>query len=359
MKNSWRVGLNWLCAAFAFFLVCAGIGWFFPKEVNGITLKTQRFAVKKDQFDIVFIGSSRIYHGVSPKVFDRLMRASGHNWRSFNAAMDGMNTAEGFALARRLLSLHPKKLKFIFLELQAYINAGTPIGDETVKERDVYWRDWDSLVEGFRKFTLGLTGKGAGLPGIPFSFQRFDRFAPVLLADTRLWVRNLTNFGEGLRIVQSALASGPSWLRPAAPLQPAKGANLPKNWDGYFAMSRPMSNATLATYRKGFSDAQHHPPFRPPDPIMRSELQHFVVEMKRYGIEVIFLVPPSVGGARGSAFYAPKSDLLFDYDDLTRYAPYYAEPNRLDTEHLNGRGAELFTRTLADDFTQALALRPR
>ena len=56
-----------------------------------------------------------------------------------------MNPAEGFALVRRLLALHPPRLKYIFFEFQSDPGAGTPIRDDLVRERDVYWRDWDSV----------------------------------------------------------------------------------------------------------------------------------------------------------------------------------------------------------------------
>jgi hypothetical protein len=328
--------------------------------VSGISLKVRRFTARKKNVDIIFIGSSRIYHGISPKVFDRTLRATGRPWRSFNMGMDGMTTAEGFAMVRRLRALHPRKLKYVFFEVQSGIAAGTPTRDDQVKERDVYWRDWDSLLSGFRKFASGLSWSGGALSGTPFSLGRWEYFGPLLGADVRLWVRNAINFGAGSEIIERAGDALPP-LRRISKREKRKvdGADLPPNWDGYFAMSQPMAGATLTSYRKSLSDLQTHPVQRAPELIMRSELSRFAQAMVRKKIEVVFVVPPSLLSGRGSGIDAPRGSPLFDYDDLTRYPQFYEEDDRLDAEHLNARGADLFSQTLATDFAKTLTSATR
>ena len=352
MNSLSRYALNWLIAALVFALVCAGFGKFFPRPVNWISLKVHRFTEKKDDVDIVFVGSSRTYHGIAPKVFDQTLRASGHRWRSFNTAMDGMTTAEGFAMVRRLLALHPRKLKYVFFEAQFAITAGTPAGDQKVTERDVYWRDWESLLSGFRMFDMGLALPSGTLAGAPYSFQRWNDFGPFLAANVRLWIRNVTNVGIAMEILRGSIDALPP--RPPLSRQEFNEASLPSNWDGYYAMSNPMSAATLTTYRKAFTSMQDRPARPRPSPMMRSELERFVQEMTAKNIEVVFVVPPSAKGGRGSGINVPSGSRLLAYDDFTRYPQFYEEENRLDTEHLNARGAEIFTRALAQEFIHSL-----
>ncbi len=349
MKPFARVAFCWALGLLSFALVCLAIGKYFPQEVNGISLKFSRFAAQKKHIDTIFVGSSRIYHGIDPAVFDRAMKAHGHPTRSFNVAMDGMNTEEAFGLVRHLLALHPRKLKTIFFEVQPAITAGTPLEVDQVKVRDVYWRDWPSVVDGTRIFAQGLAWPRGVLPGEPFSARRLEDFGPRFLATARLWFRNFTHVGSGLEIFGKALAQ----LPPRVKSQP-KLKNLPPNWNGYYAMTRPMDDKTLATYRKSFADQQAPAPPRVADPMMRSELQRFVREMAPKGIRVVFVAPPSLMAAHGSGVQAPLSDPLFDYDDLGRYPQFYAEENRLDTEHLNARGAEIFSRTMAEDYSASL-----
>ena len=115
MKSLSQYAFSWLTGIIVFGLVCAGIGKVFPRPIGWISPKVHRFTEKKDDVDIIFVGSSRIYHGIEPKVFDQTLDASGHQWRSFNAAMDGMTTAEGFAVLRRLVALHRLTLRCYFL----------------------------------------------------------------------------------------------------------------------------------------------------------------------------------------------------------------------------------------------------
>lgn len=351
MKSVSRYALSWLIGVLVFVFVCAGISKLFPQQVSGISLKVHRFTEEKDHVDVIFVGSSRIYHGIEPKVFDQTLVASGHQWRSFNVAMDGMTTAEGFAMVRRLVALHPKKLKYIFFEAQSAIAAGTPIGDQKVTERDVYWRDWDSLRSSFRTFAMGLTWPNGTLPGVPYSFRRLDDFGPLLASNVRLWIRNVTNVGVGTEIFQNAAAALPPFKNP--PPKP-EGADIPANWDGYYAMSKPMSGETLATYRNAFADAHDHPVQRTPRRMMRGELRTFAQEMAAKKIQIVFVVPPSLMAGRGSGIHVPSGSRLFAYDDLDRYPQFYAEENRLDVEHLNGRGAELFSQTMAQEFVHSL-----
>lgn len=343
-----------ICALVVFALACAELGRLFPREVKGISLKVRRFSERK-KVDILFIGSSRIYHGISPEVFDQTLRVEGRRWHSFNMGMDGMTTAEGCALVRWVLALQVHQPKYIFFEMQSGIGAGTPIKDEHVKERDVYWRDWDSLLAGFRKLNAGLRCSGGTLSGQPYSLQRWKFFGPLFAADLRLWIRNATNFGLGDEIIERHKALLPVWGKAAARQPaPAGSSALPPSWDGYFAMSKPMAGETLALYRAHLDKAQHHPIERAPDLIMRDELRRFQEAMARRKIEIVYVAPPALRASRGAELNAPLHSVLFNYNDLARYPQFFAEENRLDSEHLNGRGARLFSETLAQEFARTL-----
>jgi hypothetical protein len=356
MKSVSQYAFSWLIGILVFVLVCAGISKFLPRPVSWISLKVQRFTEKKDDIDIIFVGSSRVYHGIDPKVFDQTLLASGHRSQSFNVAVDGMITAEGFAIVRRLLALHPRGLKYVFFEAQteapSVIAAATPTAGQKVKERDIYWRDWESLLSSFRMFAVGLSWPKGALPGAPFSLRRWNDFWPLLSANVRLWMQNATNVGTGLEILRGAIDALPP--RPPPSQQESNEASLPSKWDGYYAMSKPMSGETLTTYRKAFASVQDRPIRRVASPMMRGELKRFVQEIAAKKIEVVFVIPPSLKGGRGSGINVPSDSRLFAYDDFVRYPRFYDEENRLDVEHLNGRGAELFSRILAQDFARSL-----
>ena len=345
MRRVTRSVLSWLCAFLAFALVCTAVSRFFPQKVSGVSLKEERFREQRKRIDILFVGSSRVFHGISPRVFDRTLHASGRPWHSFNAGVDAMNPAEAFALVRRLLALHPPRLKYIFFEFQSDPGAGTPIRDDLVGERDVYWRDWDSVLAGLRKFATGVSSPLASSLGDKFSLDRLIYFGPLLSSDLRLWVRNVTHLGSGFSIVERAFGGGPA---------KAKELDMPRQWDGYFPMSEPMTGKILSEYRKSFQDLQDHPVKRRPDLIMRGQLGRFARLMAAKNIRVVFLLPPSVIGNPGDEINAPPGSLVLAYDNLDHYPQFYTEENRLDRWHLNARGADLFSQKLAEDFIRAL-----
>ena len=239
------------------------------QEVGRVAPKLHWCEAHKDGFEIVFVGSSRVFHGLSPRIFDQVASASGQRWRSFNLGMDKMGMAQSMAIIRELVATSPRHLKYVFFELE---------------------------------------------PG------------------------TATLAGGQNRRVQREVTSQPA------------GSGLGPDGDGFFPMNRPMSPAVESFYQERLAAVKANPGPRQPNELVRAELGRFYAEMAAKNIQVIFLVAPSLRAAHGSGVNAPPGRPLFSFDDLVRYAPLYDEANRMDAEHLNARGAEIFSRTLAQEF---------
>ncbi|MGK7894863.1 MAG: hypothetical protein AB4372_14915, partial [Xenococcus sp. (in: cyanobacteria)] len=48
-------------------------------EIPVVSYKLEKFSEKKDEYNTIFIGSSRIYRHVVPSQFDNLMKSRGYN----------------------------------------------------------------------------------------------------------------------------------------------------------------------------------------------------------------------------------------------------------------------------------------
>jgi hypothetical protein len=260
---------QYIFACLGFALLLAGAGAARSQEVGPIARKLHWCETHKDNFDIVFVGSSRVFHGLSPRIFDHAVSASGQRWRSFNLGMDKMGMAQSMAIIRELVATGPRHLKYVFFELEP--GTGTLAGGQN---------------------------------------------RPVQLA---------------------------------APSQPS-GSGLGPDGDGFYPMNKPMSPAVESFYQERLAAVRANPAPRQPNELVRAELGRFYEEMAAKNIQVIFLVAPSLRAAHGSGVNAPPGSPLFSFDDLVRYAPLYDEENRMDAEHLNARGAEIFSRTLAQEF---------
>ncbi|PYL65067.1 MAG: hypothetical protein DMF20_09405 [Verrucomicrobia bacterium] len=85
-KTLIRAVANSVIGLTAFLVTCIGLRAIlpFPEIDGGVSQKFRFFAAHKDEFDTLFIGSSRIYFQISPAIFDRVTGESGLPTHSFN-----------------------------------------------------------------------------------------------------------------------------------------------------------------------------------------------------------------------------------------------------------------------------------
>ena len=111
----------------------------FP-PVPGVATRFQYFAERKDEFDTIFIGSSRIRYQLIPQDFDAAMAAGGVPTHSFNLGYSGMWPPESYYFLRRILALHPRRLRWVVIELMDYRFGEAE--HKPVTMRMAYWHDW-------------------------------------------------------------------------------------------------------------------------------------------------------------------------------------------------------------------------
>ena len=249
------------------------------QAVSRIERKVAFVQQHKDAFDILFVGSSRVFHGISPQIFDQVAAENGLHWRSFNLGMDEMGMAQSLDVIRKVMATHPTRLKYVVFELE----PGTGM--------------------------LARHPNGAGGPG--------GRPAP----------------------------GGPGPLGP--------------DGDGFFPMAQSMRPEIEAEYQQRLATEREHPTHPQPNETVKATLDNFAKELASANVQVVFLVAPSLKAAHGSGINAPSDSVLISFDDVVRYAPLHDEANRPDAEHLNARGAEIFSRLLAQEFVNAVHPPPR
>ena len=140
------------------------------------------------------------------------------------------------------------------------------------------------------------------LPGIPYSFRRLDDFGPLLASNVRLWIRNATNVGVGTEILQNAADALPPFNHP--PPKP-EGADLPANWDGCFAMSKPMSGENPCDLSQSFCGRAQSSASAHVETHVAQRVATFAQEMAAKKIQIVFVVPPSLMAGRGSGIHVP------------------------------------------------------
>lgn len=86
-------------------------------------------------------------------------------------------------------------------------------------------------------------------------------------------------------------------------------------------------------------------------PVYRAVLSDFIGEARRAGIEPIFFIAP--GFTWLNQLQAPSDARLLNLSDEVRFPALFDPRSYADTVHLNGRGAAIFTATLAEQLMSA------
>jgi hypothetical protein len=322
--------------AIAFLGTCVAFHMLLPSpNVSGISPKMQFFAAHKDEFDTIFVGSSRIYAGVSPSTFDQTMASAGSPSHTFNFGVNGMYPPERFYVLEQILSLKPRKLKRVFVEMDDVQVTWLP--DEQTSQRALYWHDWKRTGVILQKM-LNLDVHEHWTRKL----RTVRRWRGTIFLHLTLFAKNLGNFGRALDLAQSLGRNN----------QIQFGELGPK-LDGYFPQAAQISGEKLADYEQELAREQATEIGNVAlDHYADQAYRHFAHQIRSAGATPVFVVTP-IYPQRPSTFRGPSPGLLLVYNNPTLYSDLYRPEARTNEGHLNSTGAERFTRLLAEDFLRS------
>jgi hypothetical protein len=340
--------LNTGIAALAFILACAGLNAVLPfPEIDMVSPKLRFFRQHRDDFDTVFLGSSRIRHQISPAIFDRTMRQAGFPTRTFNFGINAMGPPEDGYVLERLLGTKPRHLRWVFIELDELQTERLPEIEST--RRWLYWHDrkrtslvlraiLDAGLEEGGFALLRRTGEVI-LPGRGKSEAR-----DLLFFHGTLFAKNFTNVGRKTDLSR--------WLSRLWK-EEALSETLGSDGDGYVPRSKKMSAAEAAAYETELESALTQPGFRFVSASTEQAYRQLAEEVRKAGATPIFLVTPLMMQIKLG--FRPESGIagtIMSFNNVTAYPQLYRNEMRIDGSHLNKVAAEEFTRLVAENFSQ-------
>ena len=321
---------------------------FHQKDLSYIPLvseKLEHFKANKDNYDVLFIGSSRVYRQVDPVLFDARLSQQGHNIQTFNFGFYGMKMPETYFWLEKIIDLQPKNLKWIVIEANldnVYENL-----DNARNNRVMYWHTPKHTANTIKY----IAGSDDSLPRklvsvyshiIPFFYNSINLgdFSKIFLSST------------GLSQHQISEASYSNYL----------GESL----SGYKALDDESGQGYKITnkkFRENFNAFQQQVVrFEKAiendtvalDPSRRELIRQFTDLVESSGATPMFIIPPKLKTeAHVLRLYQDGHiDSLLAYNDPEKYADFYELEYRFDRAHLNKKGAEEFTRLIAEDFEQ-------
>lgn len=321
-----------------------------PQPVPDITVKLGHLRVHGSEIDTLFLGSSRIYHQISPSIFDRTMTTHGHRVRSFNFGIKGMFPPESLVVLRRILAQRPRGLRWIFIEA---VDFRDEIRDEhrgTV--RALHWHDLHGLGLILRSNWHFLRHFRPGQDDID------DLTGQVKIAGDHLSLYFLRKARVGALserwLPEARHASGEDEQDEAEDtdaLGPARDGYMPRE-------VIPLPGAELKKYRKTLENLRTEglePTKRAP--FTERIFAEVAAEIRRAGITPILLITPTISPSMSFQRAETEADRVpvFAFNDPAAFPALYEPGVRSDSDHLNHAGAERFSVALAERFAAYLA----
>lgn len=290
-------------------------------------LSTKMYHIEQTDFayDTYFIGSSRIYRHIVPSLFDSLNTGKTH---SFNLGYSATKPPETYHFLNHFLEKVPSNTKYIILELGdiEYLETANRNALRSKYYLDVeHW--WLAVVSHWqdRKFM--------------YSFNY-----------TVSYLSRLLHIG----MVKSALSYDKTSGSPNI---------LGKHLDGYCRLEDEMVNednnnkfmlqfkadTTSLTKRKKQIEKEYEVEYKLlENKANLKKINDLHQKAARQGIQLILVKMP-----RSTGVLPLYQNLDIDKIDLggpQKYPQFYTSTNSYDVGHLNGNGAQAFTRELAREF---------
>lgn len=313
--------------------------------------KLDHFRQHRDEYDLAFFGSSRVYRAFDPEVFGREMASRGRPLRAFNFGVGPMRPHELNAVIRRALATRSARPRWVMVELVDW--EPTFHENMSADPRTIDWHDLRETWSACR--TEWLVDRPAG--------EKVDRPArdKLIRCGTHLsrMAEKYTNWGQGPRRIREWVGDD----RLQAPTRRVVAAG-----DGFVAADdetgpyyESRRRQFLTKYFDVFLRQIEEIPAEQRQP---ATLEHFNVAATRRqqaairaaGAEPIYVVPNLRWGtpvlhrlARDGV--VPNFIALNDPEELPEL---YAAEHYFDRGHLNRRGAEHFSAELARRFADWL-----
>jgi hypothetical protein len=347
-KTFIRALINSAIGATAFLITCIALRTIlpFPEIDGGVSQKFRFFAAHKDEFDTLFIGSSRLYFQISPAVFDRVTRESGLPTNSFNFGIGGMYLPESAYLLEQILNLKPRNLRWVFIEYDEVQTKWSP--ENQTSRRALYWADWKRVSLLLRKLTDAGTDplwllNPTKLRDIVLS-QNDEKSTRSLLTFYATQVeKNYTNVARAADVLDYFLGRDTNERR---------ASYLGAASDGYVTRPNRMSPNQAAAYERALATAMAQAGTRPLSPYAVEGYRQCANEVRNIGATPIFLITPSTTQINIATENTGLPGVVMAFNNPRTYPGLYHSSLRRDGQHLTKSGAEEFTHIVAANFVE-------
>lgn len=297
-----------------------------PASIYSYSAKFSHFMENKDEYEVIFVGTSRVHNQISPETFDQHLKEAGYDYQSFNFGLQGARILTTRSMLNEILAARPANLKWVFIE--NLLDAGYSPLQNARTPREIHFHSFNDT----RSSISYILNSGDSFP------------AKVALSLSHLppFFFNYINLG---RVVDQFQTKSVAEL----------AEELGEDQDGYSIS--PRKEIVEEVYLNKVDQLKAKPYIETPlTPNRVAIVEEITDVVEAAGAEPLFLVAPGI--IRNDEMIAAQKEgyiqTLFVYNDPGRYPDLYAIENRSDEEHLNEQGSELFSTLIAEDFVRYL-----
>jgi len=338
-----------LAAASAGFIIACVVGARLlpaPDLPSVVREKIARLSTEGDQYDAIFLGSSRIQNHVMPALFDDLVARGGIHMKSFNFGIASMHAPEDDYVLDLILAQPHARLRWVFVEIDFFRTEMQP--DQAGTLRGQYWHDLPRIELLCRR--LFLTTESGLRRNIRDAFRRWNDF----LDHGLLFCKRSANIGRGAQLIERHL-----FRADQNPMNWRVLGDSADGWTPVIPNESDIAERQSGRLGKILQKRIANPPARDEaDSASQSILASLLAKIVKTGAMPVIVIPPRI---RHYYLY-PAPDIAarfptIDLCDPVRYPELYREDLHVDGTHLNREGAVVFTRELAGAFLDAARKR--
>jgi hypothetical protein len=300
------------------------------------------FEKHKDEYNVLFVGSSRFYRHIVPSQFDVSMLGDGMKSTSFNFGVNALANPQRYYIYDGILGMEPKNLDYVFIEMSRFYMAPNKKNMHTTQYK--YWANLEHATAVSESIYNDeeLSSKEK---------REYIKFQYLSVLEKNM------NAGMGTDLLK-LLTEKPD----ARILGPGK--------DGYYSFEdeiRISGTASVIKRQEQFHkklheleerrvvseyDFKHRDQFEDYDKVHLATIQNIIKKSKEKGIKVIFVLVPRLANYKK---LIPLYDQIpqgnkIELADFNKYPELYDLKYSFDRGHLNNEGATIFTNLLVNEF---------
>lgn len=299
-----------------------------------IYAKYTDFSERSENFNTVIFGSSRLYRHINSQLLDSLL--IDHEFSTYNFAAPGtFNPATYYLYENFIDSRHSKEIDLAFIELQALSHYSESNCTTTIAS---YWNNTQYLI-----FSLSYINRSN------YSFEVKKELYSCYLSSYLFGFYDFSNYLNLFRPINTDEVGENGFLSLEEAMKiKRENTSLIERWQNFHSDTSNISVRIEAANHAVTSSINLEV-----NTYHQQYLNSLIEKSRNKGIELFLIIPPRLSESQYNelvplANTLPQSHVIELYN-YSEFSDLYKSEYSFDIGHLNSKGANLFTKFLANE----------